>query len=1118
MRKKYLLTFVATVASLAFVVPIFASQRYLAVFLLSFGSRSSGARILLYNPAKEHAAVTLRSHSESGNLLGQSLVTLGPSERKIFLAGSQEALPEETATVQAESDTPVIGLTVFGSLEKPLEVLPASAAASLMLDFPYFSEGNDSWATYELFNPNAASVRVSFRAFDKNGGLLAEVPLIPLFPLETRTILIEDVINNSLLPFVATVRIVADSPLIGHEILGSFLRADIVALPGRSSPDAQLFFPVITKGGNDTELGVSVRLLNSSTNPTSFTVKAFDAAGISLGVVVDAFPLAPMASASLETENLGGSLPAETNFLEILSSQPLSGYAVLRTIHGGGFTWLPRIDEFDLVGTEDGSILAAIPSLYRGREAQQRSGSLRADYWQQRVESLAATGPLFRENGDLRESRKLRTAIQQSALDSCQQYSAFFEEASGRYHIPSNLLRAVAIAESHCNQGIPNWNGDGGCGVMQLTGETKTGAAALLQVSESALCDNTSQGARLNILGGAAVLDSYKCWANPRILRKEQFYECQGNRNYILTNSEKQQLAETLEVWWWPVAQYNGGGRDGFIASQNYPFRVWKEFSNLNINISYPPLYRVEYFLRGEPAPGVPGKSVDYYPYELSSTDDNLYPKPSELGRTGITGGIRWTNGSFNPFQEITLHRNDGAVSNGSVVPAGLLSPVPGSILTSSTVTFSWSSGTGVTQYWLYIGSTLGGSDLFNQNQGTQRSVTVSGLPTDGRTLHVRLWSFIGGAWQFRDYTFVTATSSFNASGRVTTSSGTGVSGATMTFSRVSGVGTIPAAIQTDANGNWSQSGFRSGTTYRVTPSKSSYTFTPTSRDFSSPSTGLNFTGTTTTGCTASSISIGQTLSGVLSTSDCRSPVRGNSFYADRYSFNASAGQQVAVLLTSTASDTYLYLINPSGSVIAQDDDGGGGANSRIPASSGFYSLPSSGTYIIEVTSYAANTTGSYTLSLSTNSNTVIFQDNMENGSGSWFAQSPWALTTSAAYSPTRSWTDSPGGNYSNNANVALWSPFLNFSGLSSVTLTFWHRYDLESGYDFGRVWITTDNGSIFTQVASFTGINTTWTQTSIDLSAFAGRPSVRIVFQLFSDGSVTRDGWYIDNVLATGR
>jgi uncharacterized repeat protein (TIGR01451 family) len=110
-------------------------------------------------------------------------------------------------------------------------------------------------------------------------------------------------------------------------------------------------------------------------------------------------------------------------------------------------------------------------------------------------------------------------------------------------------------------------------------------------------------------------------------------------------------------------------------------------------------------------------------------------------------------------------------------------------------------------------------------------------------------------------------------------------------------------------------------------------------------------------------ISIGQTVNGQLTTSDGRSPIRESS-YCDRYTFNATAGQQVAILLTSSAFDTYLYLIDSSGRVVAEDDDGGGGWNSRIPRGSGYFTLPSSGTYTIEVTSYYSNHTGSYTLSV----------------------------------------------------------------------------------------------------------------------------------------------------------
>jgi hypothetical protein len=145
----------------------------------------------------------------------------------------------------------------------------------------------------------------------------------------------------------------------------------------------------------------------------------------------------------------------------------------------------------------------------------------------------------------------------------------------------------------------------------------------------------------------------------------------------------------------------------------------------------------------------------------------------------------------------------------------------------------------------------------------------------------------------------------------------------------------------------------------------------------------------------------------------------------------------------------------------------------------------------------------------------VVFLDGMQGGPGGWVAQFPWALTTEAAHSGAHSWTDSPGGNYGNSANVSLFSPVLDLSGRSSVTLTFWHRYDLEPGFDFANVWVTTDGGATYVgPLAQFTGTSTVWTSATVDLSPFAGQPTVQIAFQVFSNSSITRDGWYIDDVV----
>ena len=91
-------------------------------------------------------------------------------------------------------------------------------------------------------------------------------------------------------------------------------------------------------------------------------------------------------------------------------------------------------------------------------------------------------------------------------------------------------------------------------------------------------------------------------------------------------------------------------------------------------------------------------------------------------------------------------------------VKAAITSPPPGSTLTSSTVTFVWNAGTGVSEYWLEIGTNFGGTQLYSQSQRINLSGTVSGLSANGNTLYVRLWSKIGAVWQFNDYVYIAAT------------------------------------------------------------------------------------------------------------------------------------------------------------------------------------------------------------------------------------------------------------------------------------------------------------------------------------------------------------------------
>ncbi len=116
--------------------------------------------------------------------------------------------------------------------------------------------------------------------------------------------------------------------------------------------------------------------------------------------------------------------------------------------------------------------------------------------------------------------------------------------------------------------------------------------------------------------------------------------------------------------------------------------------------------------------------------------------------------------------------------------------------------------------------------------------------------------------------------------------------------------------------------------------------------------------------CALTTLQFNQVASGGLVDTDCRSPHQGNSYYADLYTFNATSGRQVIIEVTSTAFDPYVYLIGPSGIVLAEDDDGGEGSNARIPATTGTFTLPSNGKYTIEVTSADAGATGAYRISL----------------------------------------------------------------------------------------------------------------------------------------------------------
>ncbi len=203
-------------------------------------------------------------------------------------------------------------------------------------------------------------------------------------------------------------------------------------------------------------------------------------------------------------------------------------------------------------------------------------------------------------------------------------------------------------------------------------------------------------------------------------------------------------------------------------------------------------------------------------------------------------------------------------------------------------------------------------------------------------------------------------------------------------------------------------------------------------------------------------------------------------------------------------------------------------------ASNGGY--PVAGVVTYPATNIAPGQTFQYTFDVVVNTSgesIITFDDNMEDGLGNWSAPiglNSWQLQNAAANSGNFSWFAADPDNASNQ--------ILQFANSITVPanaeLRFFHKYDTESGFDGGRVEISTDglvwydlgpqmiqNGyTDFIPAANnplingtaFGGSSNGWIETAIDLSIFSGQ-TVDIRFRFSSDVATSGDGWYIDDV-----
>lgn len=175
--------------------------------------------------------------------------------------------------------------------------------------------------------------------------------------------------------------------------------------------------------------------------------------------------------------------------------------------------------------------------------------------------------------------------------------------------------------------------------------------------------------------------------------------------------------------------------------------------------------------------------------------------------------------------------------------------------------------------------------------------------------------------------------------------------------------------------------------------------------------------------------------------------------------------------------------------------------------------------YQFEITDFGNNTvtSDSYTVDVQPGINLGYFQDFEQTPAG-WTVfgeNSSWerGVPTSgpgSAVSGENVYATNLSGTYNSNENSTLLMPPIDLpEGESYLQYSEW--FNLENNWDYAHVFISTDMED-WTQLVQVTNVSDGWLESEIDLSEYSGE-RVYIGFNLASDGSVVRDGWYLDDV-----
>lgn len=139
-----------------------------------------------------------------------------------------------------------------------------------------------------------------------------------------------------------------------------------------------------------------------------------------------------------------------------------------------------------------------------------------------------------------------------------------------------------------------------------------------------------------------------------------------------------------------------------------------------------------------------------------------------------------------------------------------------------------------------------------------------------------------------------------------------------------------------------------------------------------------------------------------------------------------------------------------------------------------------------------------------------------------------WNITTQSYYSAPASITDSPSGQYPNNANTHITtSQIVDLSDCNMAFAEFYAKWDIETGWDYVQFLASTNNGQTWIPLAGnytvaggsnqavgqplYHGVQSSWVKEEVSLDDFVGQ-QILLRFRLISDGYITKDGFYFDD------